>query len=52
MLVTVIKETIFLKLNTTTIYSELIVKYNVYLIAILQQGTSEPVFYGDVIYKS
>ena len=51
MLVTVIIESIFSMPNTTTIYSELIVKYNVCLKAILQQVTSEPVFYGDIIHK-
>ena len=31
--------------------SELIVKYNIGLKALLQQGTSEPIFYGDLVYK-
>ena len=32
-------------------HSELIVKYNVGLKTLLQQGISEPIFYGDLIYK-
>ena len=32
-------------------HSELIVKYNIGLKTILQQGISEPVFYGDLVYK-
>ena len=32
-------------------HSELIVKYNVGLKTLLQQGISEPVFYGDLVYK-
>ena len=32
-------------------HSELIVKYNVGLKALLQQGISEPIFYGDLVYK-
>ena len=31
--------------------SELIVKYNIGLITLLQQGISEPVFYGDIFYE-
>ena len=31
--------------------SELIVKYDVSLNILLQQGISEPVFYGDLVYK-
>ena len=33
-------------------HSELIVKYNIRLKTLLQQGTSESIFYGDLIYKS
>ena len=32
-------------------HSELIVKYNIGLTALLQQGISEPIFYGDLVYK-
>ena len=32
-------------------HSELIVKYNIGLKTLLQQGISEPVFYGDLVYK-
>ena len=32
-------------------HSELIVKYNIRLKALLQQGVSEPMFYGDLVYK-
>ena len=32
-------------------YSELVEKYNVSLRKLLQQGISEPEFYGDFIYK-
>ena len=32
-------------------HSELIVKYNIGLKTLLQQGISEPVFYGDLGYK-
>ena len=32
-------------------HSELIVKYNIGLKNLLQQGTSEPIFYGDLVYK-
>ena len=32
-------------------YSELIVKYNIGLKTLLQQGISEPIFYGDLAYK-
>ena len=31
--------------------SELIVKYIIGLKTLLQQGISEPVFYGDLVYK-
>ena len=31
--------------------SELTVKYNIGLKTLLQQGISEPVFYGDLVYK-
>ena len=33
-------------------HSELIVKYNMGLKALLQQGISEPIFYGDLVYNS
>ena len=32
-------------------HSELIVKYNIVLKTLLQQGISEPIFYGDLVYK-
>ena len=32
------------------IHSELIVKYNIGLKTLLQQGISEPIFYGDLVY--
>ena len=32
-------------------HSELIVKYNIGLKHLLQQGISEPIFYGDLVYK-
>ena len=32
-------------------HSELIVKYNIGLTTLLQQGISEPIFYGDLVYK-
>ena len=32
-------------------HSELIVKYNIGLKTLLQQGISEPIFYGDFVYK-
>ena len=32
-------------------HSELIVKYNIALKTLLQQGISEPIFYGDLVYK-
>ena len=32
-------------------HSELIVKYNIGLKTLLQQGISEPKFYGDLVYK-
>ena len=32
-------------------HSELIVKYNIGLKNLLQQGKSEPTFYGDLVYK-
>ena len=32
-------------------HSEIIVKYNIGLITFLQQGISEPIFYGDLVYK-
>ena len=32
-------------------HSELIVKYMIGLITLLQHGISEPIFYGDLVYK-
>ena len=32
-------------------HSELIVRYNIGLKTLLQQGISEPIFYGDLVYK-
>ena len=32
-------------------HSELIVKYNIGLKTLLQRGISEPIFYGDLVYK-
>ena len=32
-------------------HSELIFKYNIGLKSLLQQGISEPIFYGDLVYK-
>ena len=32
-------------------HSELIVKYNIWLKTLLQQDISEPIFYGDLVYK-
>ena len=32
-------------------HSEMIVKYNICLKTFLQQGISEPVFYGDLIHR-
>ena len=32
-------------------HSEFIVKYNIGLKTLLQQGISEPIFYGDLVYK-
>ena len=32
-------------------HSELIVEYNICLKTLLQQGISEPVLYGDLVYK-
>ena len=32
-------------------HSELIVKYNIGLKTLLQKGISEPIFYGDLLYK-
>ena len=32
-------------------HSELIVEYNIGLKTFLQQGISEPIFYGDLVYK-
>ena len=33
------------------IHSELIAKYNICLKTLLQQGISEPAFYGDLVYN-
>ena len=33
-------------------HSELIVKYNIGLKTLLQQGISEPIFYGDLVINS
>ena len=33
------------------IHSDLIVKYNIGLKTLLQQGISDPIFYGDLVYK-
>ena len=38
-------------LSVYHIHSELIVKYNIGLKTLLQQGISEPIFYGDLVYK-
>ena len=35
----------------TNRHSKLIVKYNIGLKTLLQQGISEPLFYGDLVYK-
>ena len=35
----------------TFLNSELIVKYNIELKTLLQQGISEPIFYGNLVYK-
>ena len=32
-------------------HSELIFKYNIGFKALLQQGVSDPIFYGDLVYK-
>ena len=32
-------------------HSELIVKYNIGVKTLLQQGISEPIFYGNLVYK-
>ena len=32
-------------------HSDLIVKYNIGLKTLLQQGISRPIFYGDLVYK-
>ena len=36
---------------TDTVTQELIVKYNICLKSLLQQGLSEPVFYGNLVYQ-
>ena len=33
-------------------HSELYVKYDIGLKILMQQGISEPIFYGDLVYKS
>ena len=38
-------------LMTSTKGTELIVKYNIGLKTLLQQGISGPIFYGDFVYK-
>ena len=44
---------IFLRhfLNSTTDTQSFFVKYNIGLKTLLQQGISEPIFYGDLVYK-
>ena len=37
--------------NNRNVHSELIVKYNIELATLLQQGISEPIFYGILVYK-
>ena len=37
--------------STTDTSSELIVKFNIGLKTLLHQGISEPIFYGDLVYK-
>ena len=37
--------------NNRNVHSELIVKYNIELATLLQQGISEPIFYGNLVYK-
>ena len=32
-------------------HSELTVKYNIGLKTLMRQGISEPIFYGDLVYK-
>ena len=41
---------VFFHFNQIFINSELFVKYNIGL-KTLQQGISEPIFYGDLVYK-
>ena len=38
-------------LGSSLVHSELIVKYTVWLKSRLQQGMSEPLFYGDLVYE-
>ena len=38
-------------INASGMDSELIVKYNIGLKTLLQQGISEPIFYGNLVYK-
>ena len=43
---------VFLCVSTATYsFVELIVEYNIGLKTLLQQGISEPIFYGDLVYK-
>ena len=49
MLMTSTAETYFSKLYHR--HSKLIVKYIIRLKTLLQQGISEPIFYGDLVYK-
>ena len=38
-------------MDYSKLHSELIVKYDVGLKNLQQQGISEPIFYGDLVYK-
>ena len=38
-------------MNFTTDTLSLIVKYNIGVRTVLQHGKSEPIFYGDLVYK-
>ena len=40
-----------LQANEVLRHSELIVKYNIGLKTILRQNISEPIFYGDLVFK-
>ena len=44
----ILSETVYTLMH---IYAELIVKYNIGLKTLLQQGISEPIFYGDLVHK-